>query len=80
MEGFDLFKKWMVKHHPDLDLSGLVIGDVEKELMSNRPSVATTVEVTEEAVTITPVDPPRQTVTYMFFLSNFSSFLLFCVR
>ena len=80
VEGFDLFKKWMVKHHPDLDLSGLVIGDVEKELMSNRPSVATTVEVTEEAVTITPVDPPRKTVTYMFFLSNFSSFLLFCVR
>ena len=80
MEGFDLFKKWMVKHHPDLDLSGLVIGDVEEELMSDRPSVATTAEVTEEAVTTTPVDPPRRTVTYMFFLSNFSSFLLFCVR
>ena len=29
VEGFDLLKKWMAKHHPDLDLSGLVIGDVE---------------------------------------------------
>ena len=29
VEGCDLLKKWMAKHHPDLDLSGLVIGDVE---------------------------------------------------
>ena len=32
MEGFDLLRKWMKKNHSDLDLSGLVIGDVEKEL------------------------------------------------
>ena len=32
MEGFDLLRKWMTKNHSDLDLSGLVIGDVEKEL------------------------------------------------
>ena len=57
----------MAKHHPNLDLSGLVIGDVEKELLSDRPSKATVekvmeeatiiAEVTEEAVTTTPTDP-----------------------
>ena len=67
MEGFDLLKKWMTKHHPNLDLFGLVIGDVEKELLSDRPSKATVenvmkeattvVEVTEEAAPITPADP-----------------------
>ena len=62
--GFDLLKKWMAKHHPDLDLSSLVMGDVEKELLSDRPFEATTemeeativAEVMEEAVTTTPVD------------------------
>ena len=24
VEGFKLFRKWMAKHHPDLDLFGLV--------------------------------------------------------
>ena len=67
VEGFELFRKWMVKHHPDLDLSGLVMGDVEKELLSNRLSEATTknvveeattiAKVTEEAVPVSPVDP-----------------------
>ncbi|KAL0002261.1 hypothetical protein SO802_016042 [Lithocarpus litseifolius] len=67
VEGFKLFRKWMAKHHPDLDLSGLVMGDVEKELLSDRPfevivenvmEEATTIaEVTEEAATITPADP-----------------------
>lgn len=66
MEGFNLLKKWMAKHHPNLDLSGLVIGDVEKELLSERPSEATTknvmeeattvAEMTEEAASIIPVD------------------------
>ena len=65
MEGFDLLKKWMTKHHPDLDLSGLVIGDVGKELQFDRPSEdtdvmeeATTIaEVTEEAAPITLANP-----------------------
>lgn len=52
MEGFNLLKKWMAKHHPNLDLSGLVIGDVEKELLSERPSEATTKNVMEEATTV----------------------------
>lgn len=52
MEGFNLLKKWMAKHHPNLDLFGLVIGDVEKELLSERPSEATTKNVMEEATTV----------------------------
>ena len=57
----------MTKHHPDLDLYGLAIGDVEKELLFGRPfeaiaenvmEEATTVaEVTENAALITPTDP-----------------------
>ena len=57
----------MAKHHPDLNLSGLVIGEVEKELLANRPSEATTenvtevatdvVEIMEEAAITTHVDP-----------------------
>ena len=43
------------KHHPDLDLSSLVIGDVEKELLSDRPSEATVENVMEEATTIVEV-------------------------
>ena len=67
VEGFELFRKWMAKHHPDLDLFGLVMGDVEKELLSDRPSEATAknvmveattvAEVTEEATPITLADP-----------------------
>nr|POE61873.1 hypothetical protein CFP56_75302 [Quercus suber] len=63
--GFDLLKKWMAKHHPNLDLSGLVMGDVEKELLSDRPSKATTkmeeatiiAEVMEQAATTIPANP-----------------------
>ena len=40
-EGFDLLVKWMAKHHPSLDLFGLAVDDVEKELMSDRPFEAT---------------------------------------
>ena len=67
VEGFDLLKKWMAKHHPNLDLFGLVIGDVKKELKSDRPSetivenvmeeTITVAKVTEEATPITPTDP-----------------------
>ena len=47
MEGFDLLRKWMTKHHLNLDLSGLVIGDVGKELLSDRPSEAIAENVME---------------------------------
>ena len=66
MEGFELFRKWMAKYHLDLDLSGLVMDDVEKELLGDRPSkataknvmedVTTIVEMMEKAMTITPAD------------------------
>ncbi|KAL0008176.1 hypothetical protein SO802_009678 [Lithocarpus litseifolius] len=55
VEGFDLLRKWMAKHHLDLDLSGLVMDDVEKELMSDHPSEAMVENVTEEATNIAEV-------------------------
>ena len=65
VEAFDLLRKWMAKHHPNLDLSGLVMDDVEKELLFDRPSEATRemeeaiiiAEVMEEATTTTPANP-----------------------
>ena len=41
VEGFDLLVKWMAKHHPSLDLFGLAVDDVEKELMFDCPFEAT---------------------------------------
>ncbi|KAK4578101.1 hypothetical protein RGQ29_028297 [Quercus rubra] len=52
MEGFDLFVKWMAKHHPGLDLSSFTVDNVEKELMSNCPSEAIAENVTEEATNV----------------------------
>ena len=47
--------KWMAKHHPSLDLFGLVVDDVEKELMSDRPFEATQENVMEEATDVAEV-------------------------
>ena len=52
MEGFDLLVKWAAKHHLSLDLSGLAVDDVKKELMSDRPSKATAENVMEGAIDI----------------------------
>ena len=59
--------KCMAKHHLGLDLSGLAIDDVEKELMSDYPTKATienvmeeTIDVAEgmkEATVVTPANP-----------------------
>ena len=49
MEGFYLLVKWMAKHHPSLDLFGLAMDNVEKELMS---SEATVENVMEEATDV----------------------------
>ena len=46
MEGFDLLVKWMAKHHPDLDLFGLAVEDIEKKFMFDHPSEATAENVT----------------------------------
>ena len=63
VEGFDLLRKWMAKHHLDLDLSGLVIGDVEKELLFDRPSEAIAENVMEEAITIAMVTEKATLIT-----------------
>ena len=55
MEGFDLLRKWMAKHHPDLDLSGLVMSEVEKKLLVDHPSDATAENVTEEATDVAEI-------------------------
>ena len=64
MEGFDLLVKWMAKHHPGLDLSGLAVDDVKKELMSSKATAKNVVEEAtnvaegmKEATAITPADP-----------------------
>ena len=67
VEVFDLLMKWMAKHHLGLNLSGLAVDDVEKELMFDRPYKATAENMTEEATDIaevmkeatitTPADP-----------------------
>ena len=67
VEGFDLLRKWMAKHHSDLDLFGLVMDEVKKELMVDRPfeviaenvmeEATDIIEVMEEAAITTPADP-----------------------
>ena len=52
----------MAKHHLDLDLSGLVMGEVKKELLADHPSEATAENVMEEATTIAPADPASSTL------------------
>ena len=63
VEGFDLLVKWMAKHHPSLDLSGLAMDDIEKELMSSEATAENMMEEAinvaegmKEATVITPVD------------------------
>ena len=53
----------MAKHHPILDLSSLVMGEVEKELLVDRPSEATIENVMEEATTIAEVTEEAMTIT-----------------
>ena len=63
VEGFGLFRKWMVKNHPDLDLSSLVKGEVEKELLVDHPSEAIAENVMEEATTMAKVTEVPTTIT-----------------
>ena len=41
MDGFELFHKYLAKHHPELDFSQLDIEEVEKKILEDRPSEAT---------------------------------------
>ena len=63
MEGFELFRKWKAKHHLDLDLSSLVMGEVEKELLADHTFEATIENVMEEATTIADVMEEAMTIT-----------------
>ena len=71
MDGFELFRKYMVKHHPEIDFSQLDMEEVEKEVLADhssevamkgvlevRPSeVATEDEVKLDVVESIPTDP-----------------------
>ena len=46
----------MAKHHPELNLSGLVMGEVEKEILVDLPFKVTEENVVEETITATPID------------------------
>ena len=56
VEGFELFRRWMAKHHPELNLSGLVMGEMEEEFLADRPFEVMEENVVEETTTTTPVD------------------------
>ena len=40
VEGFDLFWKYLAKHHSKLDFSKLDMEEVEKEILANHPTEA----------------------------------------
>lgn len=54
MEGFELFCKYMAKHHPDLDFSNLDMEEIEREILVNCPSDATIekMEMMEDDTTV----------------------------
>lgn len=62
VEGFELFSKYMVKHHPYLDFSTLYMEVVEKEILVDCPSdaIVGNVDMMEDDTIITTealVDP-----------------------
>ena len=70
MEGFNLLRKWMSKHHPNLDLFGLVMDDVVKELMSNCHFEAMVENVTEEAINVAEVMEEAAITTFVDHVPN----------
>ena len=58
VEGFDLFRKYLAKHHLELDFSKLDMEEVEKEILANRPTKATVENnVVIDVVENVPTDP-----------------------
>ena len=58
VEGFDLFRKYLAKHHLELDFSKLDMEEVEKDILADHPTKA----VVENDVVIdvfenVPTDP-----------------------
>ena len=74
MEGFNLFHKYLAKHHPKLDFSKLDMEEMEREILANRPSEATSenVEAMEGVATTALAD----LCLLLTFLRAFSPFLL----
>ena len=73
MEGFDLFRKYMAKHHPDLDFSTLNMEVVKKEFLADSQSVEVVgegedVAVTDEALVDPSTSNPIQKILTFLFL------------
>lgn len=45
MDSFELFHKYLAKHHLKIDLSQLEMEEVEKEVLEDRPSMTATEEL-----------------------------------
>ena len=41
VDGFELFRKYLAKHHPKMDFFKLDMEEVEKEILANCPTEAT---------------------------------------
>jgi len=58
VEGFDLFRKYLAKHHPVLDFSKLDMEEVEKNILVDCSTEATVEnEVVPDVVENVPTDP-----------------------
>lgn len=64
VEGFELFRKYLAKHHPKLDFADLDMEAVEKEVLSHRQSIEGIGEGGEMAVAnkVVRVDPSSSTL------------------
>lgn len=57
VEGFNLFCKYLAKHHPGLDLSKLDMEEVEREILADHPAkVATENDVVTKVTNNVPTD------------------------
>ena len=58
VDGFNLFRKYLAKHHPELDFSQLDMEEVEKKILASRPSEAAEEnEVMPGSTEGIPIDP-----------------------
>ena len=59
VEGFDIFRKYLARHHPELDFSKLDMEKVEKEILVDHPfkAIVENEDVMEEATAKALADP-----------------------
>ena len=63
VEGFNLFRKYLAKHHSELDFSKLNMEEVEKEILADRPTEAAAEnEVVPDAIKNIPTDPSHSSL------------------